>query len=213
MSDSPKQLDVAMLGNSGFERNENDYYPTPANCTQALVNFLRGKKILTPQTTVWESACGGGHMVRVLKPHFPDIISTDIAPQMEGGTKLDFLRDEPEFGFDAILTNPPYSEVDAWIERCLHYVKARGSFAAMLMRHEVDCASSRKKFFESCPYYAARLILTWRPRWIEGSTGSPRHNYDWFCWAPNQKGRAQSYYAFRKDCEPAGTPIVPDDED
>ena len=49
-------------GNPGQKRKETDYYPTPADVTQALLDFIH----IPAGTKVWEPACGGGHMVRVL---------------------------------------------------------------------------------------------------------------------------------------------------
>ena len=46
-------------GNTAYFRNKSDYYPTPPEVTQALLNFLN----LRPGTKVWEPACGDGHMV------------------------------------------------------------------------------------------------------------------------------------------------------
>ena len=191
--------DTAMIGASVYERAENDHYPTPENCTRAVANFLTAKKFLTNYSVIWESSCGNGKMVHVLEEEFDKVIATDLFPKMDAPT-LDFITTEPAFGFDAIITNPPYSDTDGWMDRCLYYVRNWGTTAAMLMRHEVDSASSRERFFSACPEYAARLTLTWRPRWIEGSTGSPRHNYDWYIWRPGSHDGAKNYYAFRRDC-------------
>ncbi len=58
----------------------------------------------------------------------------------------------------------------------------------MYLRHEFDCASGRLDLFQTHPAYAGKVVVTERPRWIEGSTGSPRHNYSWFCfdWKHNR---------------------------
>lgn len=43
-------------GNPGKKRSVTDYYPTPADVTQALLDML----LIPPGTKVWEPACGGG---------------------------------------------------------------------------------------------------------------------------------------------------------
>ena len=48
-------------------------------------------------------------------------------------------------------------------------------------RHEWECAANRDGLLDEEPF-AGMLTLTCRPRWIAGSTGSPRHNYAWFIW-------------------------------
>ena len=51
------------LANAGaIDRSETDFYPTPAEVTEALMLFLR----LPEGTTIWEPAAGEGHMARVM---------------------------------------------------------------------------------------------------------------------------------------------------
>jgi hypothetical protein len=68
--------------------------------------------------------------------------------------------------------------------RGLHHIrKGNCKLVALLGRNEIDCAGpTRSQFFGSCPEFAAKIVLTWRPRWVAGSTGSPRHNYAWYVW-------------------------------
>jgi hypothetical protein len=49
----------------------------------------------------------------------------------------------------------------------------------MLLRHEYDCAKERVDLFNQPPF-ARQIVLTSRPRWIEGTSGAPRHNFSWF---------------------------------
>jgi hypothetical protein len=54
---------------------------------------------------------------------------------------------------------------------------------AMFMRNEYDCRSTgAAELFENFPGYSRKIIVTKRPRWVKGSTGSPRHNYAWYVW-------------------------------
>jgi len=79
-----------------------DFYPTPAWATRALLEH-----VISPSGVAWEPACGTGSMSSVLADYFTTVISTDIEPRGIG-TKHDFLLDEP-IACDWIITNPPYS--------------------------------------------------------------------------------------------------------
>lgn len=50
-------------GNTAYKRAASDFYPTPPDVTIALMRFLG----LDKSTRIWEPACGGGHMVRVME--------------------------------------------------------------------------------------------------------------------------------------------------
>ena len=64
--------------------------------------------------------------------------------------------------------------------KALSLTRNSGGKVAMLLRNEFDCAAARKKVF-GFPF-DMKIVLQKRPRWIDGSTGSPRHNYAWYIW-------------------------------
>jgi hypothetical protein len=63
----------------------------------------------------------------------------------------------------------------------------------MLLRNEFDCGLKRVGLFENYPF-SAKLVLTSRPRWIENSKTSPRHNYSWYVWNWGDYGFSRIYY-------------------
>ena len=73
---------------TGYERQDRDFYPTPDWPIEALAEHveLRGKRIL-------ECACGDGRMARVLEAAGAHVTAFDIADYGYGGVR-DFLRDE-----------------------------------------------------------------------------------------------------------------------
>jgi hypothetical protein len=177
-------LDPAMLGAAIHARKERDFYPTiDENVTHALARFMLDTGILSRLSEVWECAVGDGAMATVLENYFPNTVGSDIEPLTPFGEKLDFLQDDP-YTSDAIITNPPYGAMTtAFIERGLQHIRNDYTrVVAILARNELDCAATRKHLFSDCPEFYAKLVLTWRPRWIAGSTGAPRHNYAWFIW-------------------------------
>jgi hypothetical protein len=181
-----------MIGNSDYERVPLDFYPTPKDATNAL--FGSGALYYCKDEIVWEPACGNGAMSNVLKNRFKSVINSDINPQMDDALKADFYSYEPEQHFDWIVTNPPYGkEINKFMDRILFWL-SKGKNAAILARNELDSASGRMKYFGNCRYFTEKRVLTWRPKWIADSTGSPRHNYAWFIWiADNAANPSLSY--------------------
>ena len=66
----------------------------------------------------------------------------------------------------------------------------------MLLRNEYDSASTRNYLFQSYPF-AMKVILTSRPKWIDNSVGSPRHNYAWYIWDWNYIGPVLLKYSHK----------------
>ena len=98
-----------IIGGNG-QRHERDFYPTPIECTQALLDFLKEKNAKINK--VWECACGELHMSNVIEQNGIDVISTDIL------TGIDFITAEvPDNNIDWIITNPPFNVAEKFIER------------------------------------------------------------------------------------------------
>ncbi len=72
---------------------------------------------------------------------------------------------------------------------------------AMFLRNEFDCGSKRMNLFQHSTYQM-KIICTERPRWIEGSTGSPRHNYSWYCFDWRNESDPVVRYAHPKTAKP-----------
>jgi hypothetical protein len=196
--------DPAMLGAPIHVRKERDFYPTiDAGVTRAIARFLLAEGLLTSASLVWEPACGDWAMGKVLDVYFGNVLGSDIEPQTDRGIESDFLTEAPIYT-DAIITNPPYGSLTtAFIERGLTILRSNNaSVVAMLARNELDSASTRKHLFGDCPEFYAKLVLTWRPRWIANSTGAPRHNYAWFVWSTKRRvelaGGARIFYTGKR---------------
>lgn len=83
-------------GNSAYCRKKSDFYPTPWEVTQALLNFLE----LRPGTRIWEPACGDGKMVDVLMRNGMAVAFSDISMGVDfltadlpsGGGRMDYHK-------------------------------------------------------------------------------------------------------------------------
>jgi len=165
-----------LMTNKVYERQAWDHYETPEWCTEVLLRYEDFK-------CVWEPAAGKGAIANVLKDAGVDVYCSDIHDYGFGYDVKDFLLTWENDGRD-IITNPPYAEdlADQFINHALLLTKNYGGKVAMLLRNEFDCASSRKSIFGTDSPFACKIVLTRRPKWIEGSTGAPRHNYAWYIW-------------------------------
>lgn len=187
--------DPAMSGQLDYERNEADFYPTPPENVDCLHLFepLDG-------TVWWEPACGEGHISkRVHELTGEAVISTDLHHRGYGNGGLNFLTmqklpifvglNKVVFGGEAerrsptgIITNPPYGDLaEEFIRHALMLMKPVNGRVIMFLRNEYDCGKGRRDLFNQFPF-SRKIIVTKRPRWIEGSTGSPRHSYAWYVW-------------------------------
>jgi hypothetical protein len=88
-----------------LKKGASDDFQTPPEALEFLVPYLKNDWI------IWECAMGKGNLVKALKEKGFQVIGTDIS---QG---YDFLRWKPK-KFDCIITNPPYSLKNEFLERC-----------------------------------------------------------------------------------------------
>ncbi len=156
-------------GNTAYKRNQSDFYPTPRECTVALMDFLD----LPDGVRIWEPACGEGHIVNVLIERGHDVIATDI---LYG---VDFLNTTDADGAEWIITNPPFSLAEQFIRKCWDY---KIPFA-LLLKSQFWNAKRRYGLFRDCPPSWV-LPLTWRPDFLfkTRGSGSPLMDVNWVVW-------------------------------
>jgi hypothetical protein len=73
--------------NLGYERQDQEFYPTPAWVTEALLRRVRLPK------GVWEPCCGDGAMAQVLEALGHPVVGTDLVDRGYGETGRDFLAE------------------------------------------------------------------------------------------------------------------------
>lgn len=185
--------------NSDYDRNDREFYPTPAWCTRALLPHIPARI-----STIWEPAAGDGAMLRELAAPGRECLGSDIDPGHPSVVQQDFLKDTPppSFCFNGIITNPPYGlqgrMAEAFIRRALALVRRREGFVAMLLRVDFDSGKTRRDMFADCPAWAAKIVLTRRIVWVEtpGKKAAPSENHAWFIWDFQHKGLARIKYYF-----------------
>lgn len=179
---------IGASNHSEGERESNDFYATEPKAVELLLELEK----FSP--TVWECACGQGHLSEVLKKHGYNVISTDLIDRGYG-ERLDFLNGFETLNyidFDGdIITNPPYKYAKEFVEKSLELVTA-GHKVAMFLRLQFLEGKSRRKLFDSAPprtvYVASeRLNCAKNGDFVKFSENGAVC-YAWFIWEKGYKG-------------------------
>lgn len=168
-------VDTAALAYGGDpdKRSAMDFYPTPIEVTHALMMFL--SDVGHMPSMVWECACGGYDMSKVIE-EYTSCIATDLKHGQ------DYLNHELPEGVDSIITNPPFSLAEQFIRKAL----SETPVVAMLLKSSYWHASKRAALFNKHrPAYI--LPLLWRPQFSPlENAGSPTMDVLWTVWLPDR---------------------------
>lgn len=131
--------------NQDAVRAGNDFYATDPKSIVSAYPLLRqcglGHK-------VWECACGMGHISEVLKAKGHEVKSTDAIDYGYGEVQ-DFLFAKDKWDGD-ILTNPPFSLAQQFVERALMLID-NGRRVFMFLRVQFLESKARHELFKMCP--------------------------------------------------------------
>lgn len=162
-----------------------DYFPTPPWAARAGAELIRN---LHPAArTVWEPACGDGHMAVALAETF-EVVASDIYP-FGFGFEADFLSPGAEGGTapDWIVTNPPFRTAAEFARLGLE--RARAGVALLLRLQFLEGVGRHDLLFganmlTACAVFAERVPMTlgqWDP------AASSATAYAWFIWAKGER--------------------------
>jgi hypothetical protein len=168
-------------GNSRINKDDPlDYYATEPKAVELLLeqeNFT---------DTVWECACGKGHIVTALAEHGHWVISTDIVDRGFGCVK-DFFDHKDPIRID-IITNPPYNKAQEFVEHALE-IAQDGVKVAMFLKLTFLEGQKRRELFKKSP---PRTVYVSSSRLQCGKngdfSGSSAVAYAWFVWEKGYKG-------------------------
>lgn len=175
------------------DRVENDYYATAYESTISLMDVEEfiGNSFLEP-------CVGGGHIAEVIKKYYPNskIYGCDLVNRGYKDTKVcDFLTyDFKDKKFDNIITNPPYSLAQEFLEKGMDVINNNGKIAMFLKIQFLEGAKRRRMFKEFPPKYIYVFTKRQNP-WRNGSPvdekGKPWSStmcFAWFIWQKGFKG-------------------------
>lgn len=174
------------------ERVQDDYYATPYEATKMLldkVNFIGN---------FLEPCVGGGHIAEIIKEYYPNncIYGSDLVDRGYPNTLIaDFLNyDFLGQTFDNIITNPPYSLAQEFLEKGMEVINENGKIAMFLKIQFLEGAKRRGIFAKYPPKYIYVFSKRQNP-WRNGSSvdekGKPWAStmcFAWFIWEKGFKG-------------------------
>ncbi len=178
-------------------RETHDFYPTPPDVTRALL-AVEGER-LRELGSVWEPAAGDGAMVREIAAFGLPVVASDLidrgCPQAEIRSFYDFSTTMAP----AIVTNPPYCEINArdgngrWL---IHSLSLGAQYVAFFLNWDWPAALGLKPILSRNPI--SRVYVC---RWKVDFTGkgSPPQRNAWFIWDRAWRGETALRFLDRKD--------------
>lgn len=147
-----------------------DDFQTPPEALDPLLPYLKKEWV------IWECAAGQGNLVVGLREKGFEVVGTDIL----GGKQYDFIV-MPSVG-DCIITNPPFSLKQQFLERCYQLQKP---FALLLPLTTFETAKRQKLFRENGleVIFMPKRINFETPNKVEKS--SAWFATAWFTWGLN----------------------------
>jgi len=158
----------------GGRVRKHDYYPTPPEATQALIDT----QLIPKDGVVWECACGEGYMSKVFEGNGYTVLSSDIEDYGYGQV-FDFLGGGDPVDVKSIVTNPPFNISEDFIKKAL---SLDVGVVAFLFKSQYWHAKKRIAIWEKyTPSYV--FLLTWRPDFLMGKGGNaPTMECLWTVW-------------------------------
>lgn len=191
--------------NRGGDRVHNDGYPTPRWCVHRFLELLK------LPSGIWMDPCAGhGQIIRSVAEVRQDMLwmayeqeASYIVGLSEIGFGGEVLRDyltlQPsDLHVDVIITNPPYSEADRFVQLALQHA----DHVAMLLRLNWLASLSRSFLYTAMPDL---YVLPNRPSFVgkkNAKTGSrsttDATEYAWMYWSSKKLRRVGRVYRLQE---------------
>lgn len=154
-----KQAMINYIQNDPF-----DEFFTPEKAITPLLPYI------PPRWTIWECTDpGNSNISKILKGRGNKVIST------HPDTGFDFLTDTPDFDYDCIITNPPYSKKDQFLKKAYEL----GKPFAMLLPVDAIASIKRVELFKK---YGLEILVMDRRINFMPDKNKVWFNVAWFCW-------------------------------
>ncbi len=182
----PRNKSTAVVASRAMPPDALDYFPTHPWATRALFeHVLHDKGRSLRAASVWEPACGQGHMGEVLKGRVGNVILSDCFDYGVFAEVADFLWPVTRYECDWIITNPPFRLAQEFIEKALTIARVG---VAMLVRLQfVEGQGRFNDLFSKTPptviaQFAERVSLV--PGCLDPKANLPTA-YCWMVWGPD----------------------------
>ena len=162
----------------GYVREKDDFYPTPARATEALLSVEKFNG------AIWEPACGDGAISKICEASGYEVVSSDLVARGYGEDRIDFLM-EYQSRAPNVITNPPFKLAVPFVYKALDLTTGK---VAMLLKIAFLEGQERAKLFKSSPL--ARVhVFSQRLAFVPGDSqpgrkldGGGMMAFAWFVW-------------------------------
>lgn len=166
-------------------REHHDFYATDPIAAEKLIEI---EKL---SSTIWEPACGLGHLSKVFIKHGFSVVSSDLIDRGFGHGGVDFVNVElPELFAGDIVTNPPFSLAEQFVEHGLSLIEP-GRKVCMFLKVQFLEGQKRRAFFERTPlktvHISSKRINCYK-NGIETMTTGSMMALAWFIWKKGYQG-------------------------
>ena len=159
------------------DRQKDDYYATPYDCTDALLS------VESFNGSIWECCCGEGHISKRLEEQGFAVESTDLVDRGYGQGGVDVLFERTVR--QNIVTNPPY-KLATQIARHCQYL-ASGKIALLLKLTFLEGIERKGLFLDHPPariwVFSKRVSLMKNGKLYKGGMMA----LAWFVWEAGLK--------------------------
>ncbi|MCM1131401.1 MAG: NAD(P)-dependent oxidoreductase [Roseburia sp.] len=166
------------------EREENDYYATSP---EAIEKLLQHEQL---EHTLWECACGEGHLSKALQAYGHHVDSTDLIYRGYGLGNINFLEQTAVYP-GSIITNPPYRYVTEFILKALELVE-EGHHVYMLLK--LTALEGQERYNKVYSKYPPKKVYVFYKRISCAKNGkfgaysSSAVAYAWYVWEKGYTG-------------------------
>lgn len=189
--DGPINGARSVMGSRQEPDDSLDYFPTPPWATRALFTYVLPRAGVRKFGTVWEPACGEGHIAEVAAEFADAVVASDIHDYGYGEVRDFLVGQVPEPLADWIVTNPPFGDAALkFVERALFLASAG---VAMFFRSQwaVEGVERYENLFKDrpptiCAFFVERVPLV-KGRWDPDAATATA--YCWLAWVRDAKPR------------------------
>lgn len=179
------------LGASSHSENERETHDFYATEPKAVKFLLEMEKF---NNTIWECACGQGHLSDEMKRLGYNVFSSDIIERGYADLILDFIGidNNKETEMD-IITNPPYRYANDFILKAMQILKNGNKLALFLPIRYLE-GKERKQIFKTFPpkvVYVSSSRLKCAINAEFDKMACSAVSYAWFVWEKGFKDTTQ----------------------
>ena len=172
---------IGASNHTDSEREHHDFYATDPVAAEWLI------KLEDLNHNILEPACGQGHLSKVFEKHGFNVKSTDLIDRGYGQGGVDFFSCTDNWCGD-IVTNPPYSVAQEFVEHALSLVEP-GNKVCMFLKVQFLEGKARRKLFEVAPPKRV-WVSSSRIACIKNGTevANAIQAYAWYVWEKGYQG-------------------------